>query len=143
MPREKPKRISRVHKSLPQCKACLLCDDVMIDALTSKPSLMGLFNACPVPSFPGRTRPFAVFLQLIDAVGRFDIRLSIADLSTGDELGEVTSPPVEITERLLPTNVVIRIPPVTVEHDGAYDLVVLADGEEIDRQQFWVVTEPG
>ena len=45
-------------------------------------------------------------------------------------------------ERAMKGNLLIPVPPLPLEHDGVYDFVVLADGQEIDRQQF-IVHEKG
>ena len=42
-------------------------------------------------------------------------------------------------EKLLTLNLMIPIPSLTMTHAGVYDLVVLANGQEIERQKFEVV----
>jgi hypothetical protein len=48
-------------------------------------------------------------------------------------------PPGELdfTNRLKPTTVVFENPGLTLPYEAFYDFVAYADGEEIDRWQFW------
>ena len=46
--------------------------------------------------------------------------------------------PIRFPEKLASVDVVIPCPALPVRHSGIYDLVVMADGQEIDRQKFHV-----
>lgn len=43
---------------------------------------------------------------------------------------------VEFTQKLAKVNVMIPVPPLPIAHPGPYDFVVMADGQDIDRQKF-------
>ncbi|MEE8170433.1 MAG: hypothetical protein V3T70_07795 [Phycisphaerae bacterium] len=47
-----------------------------------------------------------------------------------------------VQDRHRKLNVLIPISPLPIAHEGLFDLVVLADGQEIDRQQFGVIRSP-
>ena len=50
------------------------------------------------------------------------------------------SPPLDVAfqERLAAMNVMVPLPALPVQQEGPYDLVVMADGQEVDRQKFHV-----
>lgn len=127
-------------KPSPVCKAILLCDEVTRDPVTHKTSVIGIFTTFVAPSFPVSMHPCTVYLQLIDVIGELELTAEVLDLEDGLVLarslvpaqfgshGERTS-----GEKWLPVNVVLA-------HAGTYDLVVYADGAEIDRIKFHALT---
>src|SRR5690348_700706 len=123
------------RKPPPKCKAILLCERTIIEEKTGIPSIIGAFDRFFVGSLPSTTGRFSVFLQLIDGLGEYRVTIQIRDLAEGEPI--VQSPPrsVQIAKLELST-VIIECPPLEVTHPGAYDLVVLADDQEIDKQQF-------
>jgi hypothetical protein len=49
---------------------------------------------------------------------------------------------IEVPSRLTFVNIIIPVLPLPVSHAGKYDIVVFANGVEIDRQQFMVNEVP-
>ena len=137
-PKKQPKK-KRAQKPPPTCKALLLCDKTIIEAVTDKVSIIGVFDALRVPSVPGKTPPFTVFIQLTDGIGRYDVVIEIHDLAKDVVLGRGTGIGLNWPQKLLKLNVMIPCPPIPVARAGLYDLVVIANGEEIDRQKFAVI----
>jgi hypothetical protein len=132
---KKPKK-----KPPPICKAILLCDHVIVDALTKKLSIIGIFEAFAIVSTPPTTAPFTAFLQMTDGVGRYGVTIEIHDLQTGKILGRTREVQIEFPQRQTKLNFFSPVPPLPLPtpHVGRYDFVVFADGQEIDRQQFEV-----
>lgn len=135
MAKKKPGR-GRTGKPPPKCKAILLCDHAIVEAVTGKISVIGIFDRFSLPRFPGFTRPITVYLQLVDGIGRDDIIIEIHDLRENQVLARATGAGIEFSERLTKINLMIPIPPLPIQHGGSYDLVVFADNQEIDRAQF-------
>jgi hypothetical protein len=131
----KPKR----QKPPPKCKALLLCDKTIIEALTGKVSLIGIFEGFIVRRLPGPTAPCTVFVQLTDGIGQYDLVVEIHDLKTGDILGRAEGIGLTWPEKLFKINVMIPLPPMVLQHAGTYDLVVLANGQVIERQKFMAI----
>jgi len=123
-------------KPPPKCKAILLCDQVILDAITRKLSVIGIFDAFNVPAFPGMTAQFTAFMQVTDGHGEYRITIEIHDLQADAILGRATGPPINLPDRTAKLNYFIPVPPLPLAHAGRYDFVVFADGQEIDRQQF-------
>lgn len=125
-------------KPPPVCKAILLCDQVIRDIASGKASLIGIFDGFRLSSVPGHTRPVMAFLHLIEGIGRYDLTVQVHDLQTDLVIARARTATVEFQDRLEKKQLVIAVPPLPVEHAGVYDFVVLADGKEVDRQQFTV-----
>jgi len=121
---------------IPTCKALLLCDDTILEAGTGKISLIGVFRRFGLPRIPGRTRPFHAFIQLTNAQGVYDVVVEVRDLATDEVIAEASGPGIEIKNRLDVFNIIIPAPPLPIENEGAYDFIVFANRNEIDRQQF-------
>lgn len=126
-------------KPRPVCKAILLCDQVIQDALTGKPSLIGIIDDFYLAQVPGRTQPVTAYLQLTQGVGRYALTVEVHDLQADKVIARAQNAEVTFEDRLEKHDIVIPVPPLPVEHAGLYDFVVLADGKEVDRQQFRVV----
>lgn len=124
------------HPPSPTCKAILLCDSAIVDAGTGKVSLIGLIDHFTVHKFPARLPSYHAFLQITDAVGRYEIVLEIHDLQNDTVLARGQGIGIEISEKLSKANVIIPIPPLPLPHAGKYDFVVFANSQEIDRQTF-------
>ncbi|MFL5243034.1 MAG: DUF6941 family protein [Gemmataceae bacterium] len=123
-------------KPPPKCKAILLCDTVIVDAISQKPTMVGIFGGFNVPGFPGYTSPCNAFLQLTDGIGTYRITVEVRDLRDDLVVGRGEIAELVFQERAAKHNLIIPVPPMQLQHDGLYDFVVLADGQEIDRQQF-------
>jgi hypothetical protein len=132
-------RVSRVP---PRCKALLLCDQVLVEAGTGKTSLVGIFDRVGVTAFPAAVGPFNAFVQLTDGVGRYQVFVEVHDLSDGLVLARAQAAEVEFREPTDRINCRIAMPRWQARHGGAYDFVVLAGEQEVERQRFEVSTTP-
>jgi len=91
---------------------------------------------------PGSTKPVRLFVQLTNAAGRYDFVIDVRDLSNDELIAQAPGMGIQINDRLQLCNLVIPVPPLPIHHDGSYDFVVFANGQEIDRQTFTVVYAP-
>jgi hypothetical protein len=130
-------------KPPPRCKAFLLCDYALIEAVTGKVSVIGIFDNWKFPQFPSSTLPFMAFLQMIDGFGRYTVSGEVHDLQTDQIISQASVAEIAFPERRTKVNLTIHVPPLLLQHAGNYDFVVLADGQEIDRQQFQAIQIPG
>jgi hypothetical protein len=128
----------KAGKPVPQCKAILLCDRAITEADTGKVSLIGIFHKLVLPKAPAQTQPMTVFLQLVEGIGRYNITAEVLDLATGLSLAQGKGAAVEFTDRFAVIHFMLPLPPLPLQHEGSYDVVVFANGQEIDRQKFTV-----
>ena len=126
----------------PRCKALLLCDQVLVEAGTGKISLIGIFDRVGVGGFPAAVGPFNAYVQMTDGVGRYEVFVEVHDLSGGLVLARAQAGNLEFKEPTDKVNFRIAMPRWQARHGGAYDFVVLADDQEVERQRFEVTTMP-
>ena len=124
-----------IQKPPPKCKAILLCDYVIQDAVTGKNTLVGIFDQLIASAYPFQMPHFHLFLHLVDGIGRYDLSVEIHDLRNATIIARVKTKPVEFRERISRANLILPFNGAQLPHHGAYDFVVLANGQEIDRQQ--------
>lgn len=137
------KKAGKGKKPPPKCKAILLCDQTIVEAVTGKVSIIGIFDSWNFPQFPHPTRPFMAFLQLTDGIGKYAVSVEVHDLHADQIIAQARMAEMMFPERKTKVNLMIPVPPLLLQHTGSYDFVVLADGQEIDRQQFQAVQLPG
>ncbi len=70
----------------PKALGLFLCDQVIIDRDTQKPSLIGCFAGMAVNHFPSGPQHFDVFAALTDGLGAVTIDLTVTNLDTDDEV---------------------------------------------------------
>lgn len=135
------------HMSIPQppdpvCKAILLCQKTIVEAGTGSVSIIGTFDGFVVDDRL-TTGPAEAFCQITEAQGLYSFTIEIQDLSAGTVVAAAQGVTIEVPDRLMRANVIFPIPPMTLPHVGVYDIVILANGSEIDRQQFRIVQRQG
>jgi hypothetical protein len=140
MARERGKKRPK-PKPPPVCKAILLCDAVLADPFTGKGSVVGIFERFNVLSFPGHTTTFFVYVQMTNGIGRYHITVEIRD-DDDQIIARAGVAEMEFEDRAKKGILLIPVPPVPLLRAGAYDFIVFADGQEIDRQQFVAIQIP-
>lgn len=139
MAERKPRKNQRIP---PRCKAIILCESILIEAETNSISIVRIFKSLLFESLPDSTVPFFVFTELIGGIGSYELEIEIHDLQNDLVVASIEWS-IEFTDRLLSQHLMISVPPLHLEHAGAYDVVMLADGCEVDRQQFIAILSEG
>jgi Family of unknown function (DUF6941) len=119
---------------LPRCKALLLCDQVLVEEVTGRMSLIGIMDYVQIDEFPAEFPRCQVFLQITNGLGVYNVTIEIHDLSDNSVIYRLGDVPVEMPDRLARVSMIIRVPRVEIPHPGEFDVVVLANEEEIERQ---------
>jgi hypothetical protein len=125
-------------KPPPNSKAILLCDQVIVDAMTRKTSLIGLFDGFTLPRYPVQLPPFWAFLQLVDGIGQYTLTVEVHDLLDGATIARL-SVPINFPERTNQLNVPFFVAGLPLPHPGVYDFVVAADNKGIGRRRLEAV----
>lgn len=142
MAKKKPSGGRKAEKPLPKCKAIILAEKVIIEHGTEIISLIGIIPGFWVVAFPGPTREMFAFLYLVDGIGEYEITVEVRDRQEDTVIARIEGLTADFSEKLEPKHLIIQIPELMIQHQGKYDVVVLANGQEIDRQQF-VARQPG
>ena len=127
---------SKEGKPLPGCKAILLFERTMVEPQTRKVSLIGLIRTLTIEEFPGHSERMKLFLQLVDGIGEYDIRIEVQDVAEDRVIARMKGPRITFLTRPAMLQLFLTMPALPIAHPGKYDVVVLGNGTEIDRQQF-------
>ncbi len=121
---------------LPVCKAILLCKQVVNDGLggLSLTGLVGNFYVDQTLTAP----PTELFCQITDAFGRYNLLVEIHDLGANEVVSRSEPTEIEVTDPLMSLDVIMSMSELQFQNTGLHDIVVFANGEEIDRKQFGV-----
>lgn len=104
----------------PVLLAALVCDMVILDALTGKGTVVGIFDIINAPKYPVRYPTLFVFCQLTNGRGRIDIRFRIVDLKEDEKVIHEGSLVQEFADVREVTNVVLRFDGIVFPHPGEY-----------------------
>jgi hypothetical protein len=121
----------------PNALALMLCDQVMIELATYKPSLIGIFTGIAVGGFPSGPHRFDVFAALTDGLGSGTIELSVTEMASGEQ-AYAQSSSLNCTDSLLVINMRMRVRQCFFPVAGDYLFTLSADGEEIAHRRIRV-----
>lgn len=126
----------------PKCQALLLCEKAIVDSRSGRTSLVDIIDAIQAPFFPCEYGPLVIFLQVAEGIGHYLIDVEVRDLTTDDVLARVLGTEVHFRDRLERINVILELGSIPLNQPGAYDVVVITDGRELDRQRLMVSMLP-
>jgi len=126
----------RGSKPPPKCKALLICDHCREDPQTARISMVDLVESFRAGNFPSYSPLFTVFAQLVDGIGSYAVSLEVRDLLDGEVAARTHIGDVAFPERPAQMDVIVPDVSVLIPHAGRYDLVLFANGQELDRQFF-------
>jgi hypothetical protein len=130
------------HPPHPVCKALLLCERTTIAEGTGAINLFGVESNFQADENL-MTHASEVFVQLTGAEGQYDIVVEIWDLQERSVIARASQRGIEIDDPEMVNSVLMPIPPMQLSSDNYHDVVVLANGEEIDRRRFGVFQSTG
>src|SRR5262245_37850614 len=70
----------------PTAIALTVCDQVIVDERTKKPSLIGVFTGLGVDDFPSDPQRFSVCATLTGSTGQGRMEVRVVQLATGDQI---------------------------------------------------------
>jgi hypothetical protein len=122
----------------PSCKAILLCERVVYNAFTQRYSVVEIIGDIYIdrPNYP--FGPCSLFLEITNAVGVHHVVPEIHDLGSGDVIARGEPVRVEMLDRLERHTVVLTVPAFEIPGPGSYDILALANDQEINRQTILV-----
>jgi hypothetical protein len=122
----------------PECKAILLCERVLRDEFTGLFSLINVFDNINSDSFPCTIGPYLLFLQITDGLGRYRIMVEIHDLHSDVIIAREDQPEIELPDKNAKWIGILSVPQFEIAQPGMYDVLVLANDQEINRQKLTV-----
>lgn len=122
------------HKPLPQCKASLICREAEFDDPSGEFDLYGLVNTLRFSEFPAQVPPLALFLQLYDGIGRYELGVELRNLADGDSVAAGLFGHLEFPERLVKMELAVPIDCMRLPRPGRYEIAILFDRRELATQ---------
>lgn len=127
---------------LPTCLALILCDKVVHHRDTGRSDVLGAFWEIQMPSFPGHTGPFSLWVVLVNGAGRMPMRLKIKFLPP-DRLEEEPIVDIRFTMEFTDPRVVRmyvgRIEGLDLDRPGHYRVALTAHDVTLVQGHFIVV----
>jgi hypothetical protein len=123
----------------PRCKALLLCEQIIIDAQSERPSLINIFDAVHAEEFPAEIGPLKIFAKVTERIGNCGFSFEIRDLQNGSSILDIPRIDVHFDDRFQLVNIVAGVNSLSIPRPGAYDLILFAASDEVERQRFEVL----
>jgi hypothetical protein len=121
----------------PAALGLMLCDQVIVERETGKPTLVGVFTALACSQFPSTPRPFDVFAALTDGQGHVALDLVVSEIETEEQLS-AQSLEQDFPDPLQVVNVRFRFRALSFPAAGNYLFELLAEGESICHRRLVV-----
>ena len=113
----------------PLLLSVILCDQVIIDSITGKTSIIGAFENISAPQYPARHSRLVFFCQLTNGRGKTKITVRLVDVEKDDELiFEQTGEP-EFKDVRQVVNLTFDISGIVFPHPGEYRFQIYAGTE--------------
>ena len=114
----------------PKSLGLFLCDHVIFERDTLKPSLIGCFAGMAVSEFPSRPQRFETFAALTDGLGAVTIDLTVTHLDTEEQVYS-RSFVVAFLDPLRVVNLRCRIGECSFPYPGSYMVALSVADTEI------------
>lgn len=123
-----------METNVPSLLALLVCDTVIIDSETRKPTLVGLFRDILSHSVPF-VQKLAFFARLTDMEGDYSFTIVVVRLTADGEqkIAEGGLLPIKVTDRLVVTDVLLNLPPTVFPDYGMYEFQLFFNGSYLGR----------
>jgi hypothetical protein len=121
----------------PSALGLMLCDQVIIERDTNKPTLVGVFKGLGCSQFPSTPRPMEVFAILTDGQGLINLDIVVIRLET-DERTAARRIVQEFPTPLDEVDVRFRLRTLSFPAPGTYLFELQADGEAICHRRLRV-----
>jgi hypothetical protein len=135
-------RIGRRPASPPLAQAFVVCREIFEDCRTHEFMLIGPFSALTAAGFPLAAR-LSVYAHLTCGHGSYEVALQLRDAEE-EAIWEWTCPaPIELANPLDQHRLTLRDAILGFPKPGRYDLLLLADGQELARHALHARGGPG
>lgn len=121
----------------PNALGLSICSLLIVDRASGRYSLVGLFDALTCREVPFTPPPFHVYAALTDGLGRYELKLTLTNLDTDEELPS-RSVTVELTNPLYLAHVPFYFESLEFPATGHYIFELWGGGEVICQRRLLV-----
>ena len=122
----------------PLVKAMLICDSVITDKVTSKNSLIGIFENISTKKFPCVHGRLGVYINFTDAKGDYVFKVELFDLTKNAVVGYIETPSRTYKDMLSSNNLVCVFEGLKFDHPGSFEFRLYANNEHRLSKKFQV-----
>ena len=120
----------------PTVQTFLVCSDILFDDRTQRPILVNPTHHVPVEHFPMQLRA-SIYMQLRGGHGRYALDLDLRN-GKGNSVWQYRPCEINCIDPIFPLTVDVHDLLFDIPEPGRYDLVALANGQEIGVQILWL-----
>ncbi len=119
----------------PVLLAALVCDMVIVDGMTGKGTVVGIFDMINAPAYPVRHDRLFVFCQLTNGRGRVDVHADIVDLESDEKVIYKNHVQAEFVDVRQVANVMLEFVGLVFPHPGEYRVQMFAGTEFLGERR--------
>jgi len=113
----------------------IICDQVIIDAVTRNPSIIGAFETITAPKYPARHSRLAFFCQLTNGRGKTKISIKLVDVQREDEIMFEQTVEQEFKDVRQIANFAFNIGGIVFPHPGEYRFQIYGGTELLGERR--------
>ncbi|MDD4183280.1 MAG: hypothetical protein PHT53_05625 [Candidatus Omnitrophica bacterium] len=113
----------------PVIKALLVCDYIITDRNGGKNSLIGIFENINCKTFPHIHGNLGVYVNFSDALGDYEFKLELIDLSNNEAIGHSNPIKTNFNDTVESFNLAFLLSGLKFDHPGKYLFKLSANGE--------------
>lgn len=119
----------------PVLLSVIICDTVIIDRITDKPSIIGAFETISAPKYPARHPRLALFCQLTNGHGKVKITVRLVDVQEEDKTLFEATVEHKFRDVREVANLTFDIGWIVFPHSGEYRIQVYAGTEFLGERR--------
>jgi hypothetical protein len=126
------------HPPTPVCRSFTVCRQILQDKLTGEFVLIGPTHQIYSFTYP-TVANLSVFARCTSVQGVYRLEIQLQDLEGNAIWGQKFDPPLDLNDPLAVGTLNLQNLGIFIPKPGKYDLVLLANGEEIVRDVFFAL----
>jgi hypothetical protein len=111
---------------IPSVVAMLVCDQIVIEQGTGKKSLIGVFENIFTQGFPSQLSRVAVYVKMVDALGKYNLRLRLVKLKDETPLADITLD-ADVKDSLVGVEIALNMVNLPIPEPGKYEFQLYAN----------------
>lgn len=110
--------------------AFLLCDQVSVDSMSGKKTIIGVFDRIWVETFPAAHRPIWLYVRVINCEGQYPVKIEYVQVASQTVMGRAEGT-AHSGDRQIYTDFVLQLPQIPLPERGEYEFRLWMDNKFI------------